>query len=104
MAGRELPAKAIRQQVAAAVDLIIQLSRMKDGSRKVTNISEITGMEGDTITMQDIFVYEQHRSDAGGGWEGFFRPTGIRPNISDNLSDLGLPIPAELARLFPDRR
>jgi pilus assembly protein CpaF len=104
MAGMELPAKAIRQQVAAAVDLIIQLSRMKDGSRKVTNISEITGMEGDTITMQDIFVYEQHGVDAGGRVQGVFRPTGIRPNIIDKLFDLGLPIPAELARLFPDRR
>ncbi len=104
MAGMELPAKAIRQQVAAAVDLIIQLSRMKDGSRKVTNISEIIGMEGDTITMQDIFVYEQRGVDAGGRVQGVFRPTGIRPNIIDKLFDLGLPIPAELARLFPDRR
>src|ERR1035437_6070704 len=103
MAGLDLPAKAIRQQVAAAVDLIIQLSRMKDGSRKVTNISEITGMEGETITMQDIFVYEQHGLDAAGRVQGVFRPTGIRPNIIDKLFDLGLPIPTELSRLFPER-
>ncbi len=103
MAGMDLPAKAIRQQVAAAIDLIIQLSRMKDGSRKVTNISEITGMEGETITMQDIFVYEQRGLDAAGRVQGVFRPTGIRPNIIDKLFDLGLPIPAELSRLFPDR-
>jgi pilus assembly protein CpaF len=104
MAGMELPAKAIRQQVAAAIDLIIQLSRMKDGSRKVTGISEITGMEGDTITMQDIFVFEPKGMDPTGKVIGVFRPTGIRPNIIDKLFDLGLPIPQELARLFPERR
>ena len=103
MAGLDLPAKAIRQQVAAAVDLIIQLSRMKDGSRKVTNISEITGMEGETITMQDLFVFEQRGLDAAGRVQGVFRPTGIRPNIIDKLFDLGLPIPTELSRLFPER-
>ena len=103
MAGMDLPVKAIRQQVAAAVDLIIQLSRMKDGSRKVTNISEITGMEGETITMQDIFVFEQRGMDDNGRVQGVFRPTGIRPQIIDKLFDLGLPIPTELSRLFPDR-
>jgi pilus assembly protein CpaF len=104
MAGMELPAKAIRQQIASAVDLIIQLSRMKDGSRKVTNISEITGMEGETITMQDIFVYEMRGLDSAGRVQGVFRPTGIRPNIIDKLFDLGIPIPSELARLFPSRQ
>jgi pilus assembly protein CpaF len=104
MAGMELPAKAIRQQIASAVDLIIQLSRMKDGSRKVTNISEITGMEGETITMQDIFVYEMRGLDSAGRVQGVFRPTGIRPNIIDKLFDLGIPIPPELARLFPSRQ
>jgi pilus assembly protein CpaF len=103
MAGMELPAKAIRQQVASAVDLIIQLSRMKDGSRKVTNISEITGMEGETITMQDLFVYEMRGLDAAGRVQGVFRATGIRPNIIDKLFDLGIPIPGELAKLFPQR-
>src|ERR1700716_3135123 len=104
MAGMELPAKAIRQQIAAAVDMIVQLARMKDGSRKVVNVAEITGMEGETITMQDIFVYEQRGLDAAGRVQGVFKPTGIRPNIIDKLFDLGLPIPAELVRLFPDRR
>jgi pilus assembly protein CpaF len=103
MAGMELPAKAIRQQVASAVDLIIQLSRMKDGSRKVTNIAEITGMEGETITMQDLFVYEPRGLDSAGRVEGVFRSTGIRPNIVDKLFDLGIPIPAELGKLFPQR-
>ena len=104
MAGMELPAKAIRQQIASAVDMVVQLSRMKDGSRKVTGISEITGMEGETITMQDIFVFEPRGMDSAGKVLGVFRPTGIRPNIIDKLFDLGLAIPQELARLFPDRR
>ncbi len=104
MAGMELPARAIRQQVAAALDIVVQLSRMKDGSRKITNISEITGMEGETITMQDIFVYEMRGLDPTGRMEGAFRPTGVRPNIIDKLFDLGLPVPAELARLFPSRQ
>ena len=93
-----------RGRTAAAIDLIVQLSRMRDGSRKVTSISEITGMEGETITMQDIFVYEQRGVDAAGKVQGVFRPTGIRPNIVDKLFDMGIPIPGELARLFPDRR
>jgi len=104
MAGMELPAKAIRQQTAAAIDLIVQLSRMKDGSRKVVSVSEVTGMEGDTITMQDIFIFEPRGADANGRVLGVFRPTGIRPNIIDRLFDLGLEIPGELVRLFPDRR
>jgi pilus assembly protein CpaF len=104
MAGMELPAKAIRQQVASAVDLIVQLTRMKDGSRKVTYVSEITGMEGDTITLQDIFVFEARGTDAAGKVQGVFRPTGIRPNIIEKLFDHGIPIPTEMGRLFPDRR
>jgi pilus assembly protein CpaF len=104
MAGMDLPAKAIRQQTAAAIDLIIQLSRMRDGSRKVTAISEIIGMEGDTITMQDIFIYEAQGQDAAGNVKGIFRPTGIRPIVIDKLFDLGLALPSELSRLYPDRR
>ncbi|MHB8509979.1 MAG: CpaF family protein [Candidatus Dormibacteria bacterium] len=104
MAGMDLPTKAIRSQVASALDLIVQLSRMKDGSRKVTAITEITGMEGDIITMQDIFVYEPKGMDPDGKVIGNFRPTGIRPNVIEKLFDLGIPIPGELARLFPDRR
>jgi pilus assembly protein CpaF len=104
MAGMELPAKAIRQQTAAAIDLIVQLSRMKDGSRKVTSIAELTGMEGETITLQDIFVYEQRGADSAGKVLGVFRPTGIRPHIIDKLFDQGIEIPGELTKLFPDRR
>jgi pilus assembly protein CpaF len=104
MAGIDLPTKAIRQQVASAVDLIIQLSRMRDGQRKVTSITEITGMEGDTITMQEIFLYESHGVGKDGMMTGVFRPTGIRPHIMDKLFAAGVPIPPELARVFPDRR
>jgi pilus assembly protein CpaF len=104
MAGMELPAKAIRQQIAAAVDLIVQLSRMKDGGRKVTKITELTGMEGDTVTLQDIFTYEQQGIDRVGKPVGTFKPTGIRPQILDKMFDKGVSIPTSLARIFPDRR
>jgi pilus assembly protein CpaF len=104
MAGIDLPAKAIRQQIASAIDLIVQLSRMRDGSRRVTSITEITGMEGETVTMQDIFIFESHGVDKEGNLSGVFRPTGIRPHIMDKLFALGVPIPPELARVFPDRR
>jgi pilus assembly protein CpaF len=104
MAGIDLPMRAIRQQVASAVDLIVQLSRMRDGGRKVTSITEITGMEGDTITMQEIFLFESHGVDKQGNIKGVFRPTGIRPHIMDKLFAAGVPIPPELARVFPDRR
>src|ERR1700680_1286488 len=104
MAGVDLPTKAIRQQVASAIDLVVQLSRMRDGQRKVTSITEITGMEGDTITMQEIFLYESHGADKNGVMTGVFRPTGIRPHIMDKLFAAGVPIPPELARVFPDRR
>jgi pilus assembly protein CpaF len=105
MAGMDLPLKAIRQQIASAIDLVVQLSRLKDGSRKVTAISEIIGMEGDTITMQEIFKFESKGADPSTGQIiGEFNPTGIRPKIIDRLFDMGVPLPPRLAQLFPDRR
>jgi pilus assembly protein CpaF len=105
MAGMDLPLKAIRQQVAGAINLIIQLSRLKDGSRKVVSITEVFGMEGDMITMQEIFKFESKGADATTGKiVGEFNPTGIRPRIIDRLFDMGLPLPPRLAQLFPDRR
>jgi pilus assembly protein CpaF len=104
MAGIDLPTKAIRQQVASAIDLIVQLNRTRDGQRKVTSITEITGMEGDTITMQELFIYESHGVGKDGMMTGVFRPTGIRPQFMDKLFAAGVPIPPELARVFPDRR
>jgi len=104
MAGMDLPVKAIRQQVAGALDLIVQLGRMKDGSRKVTYITEVIGMEGDTITMQDIFKFEAKGADQQGKILGTFDPTGIRPQIISRLFDMGVPLPPRMAQLFPDRR
>jgi pilus assembly protein CpaF len=104
MAGMELPAKAIRQQIAAAIDIVIQLSRLRDGSRKITAISEVVGMEGDTITMQDIFLLKSEGADAEGNLRNELTLTGVRPQILDRLFDLGLPLPAAISRLFPERR
>jgi pilus assembly protein CpaF len=105
MAGMDLPLKAIRQQIAGALNLDIQLSRLKDGSRKVTSITEIIGMEGDTITMQEIFKFESKGADPSTGQIiGDFNPTGIRPKLIDKLFDMGVPLPPRLAQLFPDRR
>jgi len=105
MAGMDLPLKAIRQQIAGALNLDIQLSRLKDGSRKVTSITEIIGMEGDTITMQEIFKFESKGADPSTGQIiGEFNPTGIRPKLIDKLFDMGVPLPPRLAQLFPDRR
>jgi len=105
MAGMDLPLKAIRQQISGAINLVIQLSRIKDGSRKVTSISEVIGMEGDTVTMQEIFKFESKGADpATGKIIGEFNPTGIRPKIIDRLFDMGVPLPPRLAQLFPDRR
>jgi pilus assembly protein CpaF len=105
MAGMDLPVKAIRQQISGAVNLVIQLSRLKDGSRKVTSVTEVIGMEGDTVTMQEIFKFESKGADpATGKIIGEFNPTGIRPKIIDRLFDMGVPLPPRLAQLFPDRR
>jgi pilus assembly protein CpaF len=96
MASLNLPDKAIRQQVASAINLVVQVSRMADGSRKVTSISEITGMEGDVITMQDIFVFERTGINDKGKVSGRFRATGIRPKASDRLAASGIKLPMEL--------
>jgi pilus assembly protein CpaF len=96
MAGMELPLKVIRQQVASAVDLIVHQSRMKNGPRKITAISEVSGMEGDTIVMTDIFKFEQTGVTEDGSAIGHFRPTGIRPMFSPRLEAVGYKLSAEL--------
>jgi pilus assembly protein CpaF len=101
MAGMDLPAKAIRQQIASGIDLIVQLNRQRDGSRKVTSIAEIVGMEGEMITMQEIFKYEVRGEDAEGKVVGSLNATGIRPKVLEKLRDVGLALPEELAALFP---
>jgi pilus assembly protein CpaF len=96
MAGMELPLKVIRQQIASAVDLIVHESRLRNGPRKITAISEVAGMEGDTIVMTDIFKYEQTGVSPDGDILGFFRPTGIRPMFSPRLEAIGYKLSAEM--------
>ncbi len=90
MAGMDLPVRAIREQIASAVDLIVQQSRLRDGSRKITHLTEVQGMEGDIITLQDIFVYEQNGCDEAGKLVGRYKPTGIRPKFLEKLSANGI--------------
>lgn len=96
MAGMDLPVRAIREQIASAIDLIVQQTRMRDGSRKITHITEVQGMEGDVIILQDLFVYDQTGVDAEGKVMGTFRPTGIRPKFMQKLEAQGIKIPLEV--------
>jgi pilus assembly protein CpaF len=93
MTGMRLSDRAMRQQVASAIQLVLQVARMSDGSRRVTSISEITGMEGETITMQEIFQYERTGVDSQGVVVGRFRPTGIRPRFAERLKSCGMQLP-----------
>ena len=95
MAGMDLPVRANREQIASAVDLIVQQSRLRDGSRKITYLTEVQGMEGDIITLQDIFVFDQAGCDEMGKVIGRFRPTGIRPKFLDKLAANGITLPNE---------
>jgi pilus assembly protein CpaF len=96
MAGMELPLKVIRQQIASAVDLVVHQSRLKNGPRKITAISEVAGMEGDTIVMTDIFKFDQTGVSPEGTILGQFKPTGIRPMFSPRLEAVGYRLSAEL--------
>src|SRR5436190_10499160 len=89
MANLNIPERAVRQQIASAINLIIQVSRLSDGSRKVTQISEITGMEGEVISLKEIFVFERDGIGAGGRVMGRFRATGVRPRCSERLAAAG---------------
>ena len=93
MTGMRLSDRAMRQQVAAAINLVVQVARLSDGTRRVTSISEITGMEGETITMQEIFLYERTGVDAQGQVIGRFKPTGIRPRFAEKLKACGMQLP-----------
>ncbi|KIL38369.1 type II secretion system protein E [Gordoniibacillus kamchatkensis] len=96
MAGLELPVKAIREQIAGAIDLIIQQSRLKDGTRKIVNITEVLGMEGDVIVLQDIFAYQQTGTDAEGRIQGRLAATGIRPKFYERLETSGIHVPVSV--------
>lgn len=95
MAGVELPVRAIREQIASALDMVVHLERLRDGSRAVTNVTEIQGMEGDTITMMDIFIFEQTGVEEG-RVIGRLRPTGLRPKFLDRIESAGIRLPATI--------
>src|SRR5438874_125709 len=92
MAGVDLPVRAIREQIASAVDLIVHQSRLKDGTRKIVNITEVQGMEGDTIVMQDVFVFEQ-TGIIDGKIQGRLKATGIRPKFVEQFETQGIHLP-----------
>jgi pilus assembly protein CpaF len=96
MANLNLPDRAVRQQIASAIHVVLQLSRFSDGRRRLTHLSEVVGMEGEVITMQDIFRFEQEGVDENGNVLGRIRPTGIRPRIADKLKAHGFHLPASM--------
>jgi pilus assembly protein CpaF len=95
MAGVELPLRAIREQIASAVDLIVHQARLKDGTRRITNITEVQGMEGDVIVMQDVFIFEQ-TGVVEGKIQGRLKPTGIRPKFVEKFEVMGIHLPPGL--------
>jgi pilus assembly protein CpaF len=96
MAALGLPEKAVKQQIASAINVVIQIARLSDGSRKIVQIAEISGMEGDVVTMQDIFVFDRQGIGEGGKVLGRFAATGIRPRFTDRLRSYGITLPATL--------
>jgi pilus assembly protein CpaF len=97
LAGTELTVRAIREQVASALDLIIHESRLKDGSRRVTHITEVVGMEGDVLTTQDIFLFDfQAGMDEHGHFVGELKPTGLRPKFLERLAERGVTVDASV--------
>ena len=104
MSGVDLPQRAIREQIASAIHLIVQQARLRDGSRRVTNITEVVGREGDTITLQDVFLFEETGMDGNGRLQGKLSPTGIRPNAMAKIYSKRVAISPALAALFPDRK
>ncbi len=105
MSGMDLPVRAIREQIASALDLIIHQARLKDGTRRLTHISEVQGMEGDVITLQDLFIFDYSMGiDEDGRFKGRIKSTGIRPKFTDKLLDLGIDLPSDIFELEPMAR
>ena len=99
MSGLELPTRAIREQIASALDVVIHLSRLRDGSRRITEICEVNGMEGETITMSTLYKFDYDAGiDSSGRFMGEIRPTGLRPMFSDELRQMGIQLPEEMIR------
>ncbi len=92
MGGMTLPPKVIRQQISSALNVVVQIARLTDGKRKISSIQEITGMEGEIITMQEIFKYTQTGVGADGTVQGYFSATGVRPRFLDKLHSFGIDI------------
>src|SRR3712207_4334856 len=91
MAGMDLPLRAIREQIASAVDVVVQLTRLRDGTRRVTHVTEVQGMEGETVTLQDAFLFDYSAGvDATGRFLGKPVPTGVRPRFTDRFAELGI--------------
>jgi pilus assembly protein CpaF len=96
MAGMDLPARAIREQVASAIEVFIQVSRLQDGSRRVTHVTEVAGMEGETVTLQDIFLFKLDHVDDDGKVHGSLQPTGVRPGFIEKFALHGIELPSTM--------
>jgi pilus assembly protein CpaF len=93
MAGMDLPLRAVREQIASAVNLIVHISRLRDGTRRITHITEVQGMEGDVVTLQDAFVFDYSAGlDTNGRFLGKTIPTGVRPRFTERFADLGISV------------
>jgi len=103
MAGMDLPARAIREQISSAIDVVVHQERLRDGTRKIVNITEVSGMEGDVITMTDIFMFEQTGYESG-KVVGRLRPTGLRPKFIDKIEASGIHLPASIFGIGDRRR
>jgi Flp pilus assembly CpaF family ATPase len=102
MAGMDLPLRAIREQIASAIDLIVQITRHKDGVRRVTHITEVHGMEGEVVTLQDAFTFDHSRGfDSEGRLRGRLEPTGVRPRFAERIADHGIQLPMTLFQVPP---
>ena len=104
MASLNIPDVAIRRQIASALDVVIQVSRLSDGTRKVVNIAEIMGLEGDVITMQDIFLFRKRGIRDNGDVMGEFMPSGVRPRFAERLAVAGIHLPVSMFEFPPNAR
>jgi len=96
MSGVEMPLSAMRAQIASAINIVVQIKRLQDGSRRMVSIAEITGLEGDVVAMQEIFIYQIRGTNAQGKIEGHFVPTGLRSNFSDRFDQWGYGLPTSI--------